>query len=331
MEKYFRQIAGVFKAYKEMEMRLNSELEKAKSSGDYSSGYLNSMANSNLERLRETNQECMNTLAGIRAELEEELLKKNDLLSREISAKLKSLLDSGISLTLDEWRALALKSRYNAVESRMLHDRAAAQGITLENYIPTDSALKTIDRLISNVRDSMYGVNPITAPFKTVGDAEHDAGVCWGLCTEPSFDCYFTPRTLEEVARLGYEERLRDIRPTEAEGKDFEAGFGASINDGTLDEKDFIGEDEAEIREKIRTLKRSKESALRDLDERYDKGSYFHTEGKNRIERVFSKEIGELEEDIAELDREHEEETRRKLEAEKSLPKGAGTPADRKN
>lgn len=313
-EKYFRQIVGVFKNYKAKEKSLNDELAKAQKSGNFSSNYLSSMASKNNDELKRIHSESCNTLNSIREELHEALLSENDLLSRTINPKLQAVLDSGITLTLDEWSALAQKCKDNTVESRLLHDRAANAGITLNNYISTDEALRTADRLIRDVRNSMFGVSPIVAPFKTADEAEMAGGAVYGICTKPSFDCFYTPKNLDEAIKHEYEEYLKSAKPTEADGEAFLSGMGATINSSTLAESSYMDADEAALREEIATLERSKAGALQNLSEKYEPGTQFYKEEAARVSGVFDEQIKRINERISEIDSENEQKTKSRLE-----------------
>lgn len=284
MEKYFRQMAEVYKHYKTEEKKRNDSLTKAQQSGNYSSNYLSGLAAANNEELKGIYHECNNTLSGIRGEILEALKSKNDLLGRTINSRLQAVLDSGINLTLDEWQELARKSEGNPVESRLLHDRAQAAGTTLNNYISTDEAMKIVDRYIREISNSMYGVNPIVAPVQSVEEAQEKAGAYFRAATVPDFDCFVTPTSLEEMITRDCEERQRATKPDKEHSAAFEKGMNVQTNTGALPEESYMDDDELHFKKRKKDLEMWKEAQETANNEMNQKGSFQHITEQKKID-----------------------------------------------
>lgn len=284
MEKYFRQIAEVYRHYKAEEKKCNDNLAKAQRSGNYSSNYLSGLAAANNAELKEIYHECNNTLSNIREEIVEALKNRNDLLGRTINSRLQAVLGSGINLTLDEWQQLARKSEDNPVESRLLHDRAKAVGITLNNYISTDEAMKIVDRYIREVKNSLYGVMPVTAPIQSVEEAQERAGACFRAATVPDFDCFVTPTSLEEMIARDFDEQKRKTQPDKEHAAAFEQGMNVKINTDTLPEESYMDDDELNFKKRKKDLEERKEAQETVNNETYPKGSFAHTAEQKRID-----------------------------------------------
>lgn len=280
----------------------------AQESGNYSANYLSGMATANNEELKEIYHECNNTLSGIREEISQALKNKNDLLGRSINGRLQAVLDSGISLTLSEWQELAEKSKDNPVESRLLHDRAQTAGITLNNYISTDEALKIVDRYIREIQNSMYGTDPFVAPIKTTEQAEMMAGGYFRTATVPDFDCFVTPENLEELVAREHEEYRRESQPNKEQSAAFEQGMNVKINTETLPDEAYIDIDERHFKKRKAEIERNAEVQHQVNNELYEKGSFTHTAEKKRIDMEHDNAMRALNLEMSMHDKERDKE-----------------------
>ena len=204
MRTYFKQATKLFDNYKSTEKELNNDYMQARASGTYSSGYLKEMQSKNVEQLKTIHSSTTSTLMKIRDSFEAELNKKYDFTRSNINTHLSNLLNSGIDFSMQEWQELAIKSKDNITESRLIYDKAKKAGYELNNYIPKEKALESFDRYVTEVKTSMFGA-PMFPPFLNMEQAEIYENSRFMQATESDMKIKPIPKTIEE-------EMLQDIK-----------------------------------------------------------------------------------------------------------------------
>jgi hypothetical protein len=198
MKQYFKELTRVFKDFKSEENKLNADFESARSSGRYNKQYLRELSNENQQKLSNLRKSSNERFATIRADLEKELSATNSLNGAMLSDSLVKLLNSPIRLTADEYSDLARRYKDYVNNSRLLHDAAARDGYTLENYTTNVDILAKFDTAVSRLQKSMFQANGSLPFYVSVEDAERGTGQLCGQAINRTFACYPTPVSLEE-------------------------------------------------------------------------------------------------------------------------------------
>jgi hypothetical protein len=198
MQQYFKELTRVYKNFKKEENQLNADFQSAKESGRYNHQYLRELSNENQQKLSALRKSANARFDAIRADLEKELNATNSINGGFLSDALVKLLTSPIRLTADEYSELARRHADSATNSRLLHDAAARDGYTLENYTSTVDIISKFDTAVERLQKSMFQSNGSLPFYTSETDAERGTGQLCGQAINRTFACYETPKTLEQ-------------------------------------------------------------------------------------------------------------------------------------
>ncbi len=245
MRSYFKQATKLFGNYKRLEKELNDSYAQTKAGGMYSRGYMNELQGKNLQELKAIHASTTSTLMKIRESFEEELNKKYDFTRSVINPRLSTLLNSGIEFTMQEWQELAMKSKDNITESRLIYDKAKKAGFEVNNYISKEKALESFDRYTKELTDSMFGAS-IFPPFLNIEQAEIYENSRFIQATEADMKIKQIPKTLEDEIMQDIKEQMEN-RKVVIDDDVFLKGFtGSDIEPMVLIEDDIYMLDEEE-------------------------------------------------------------------------------------
>jgi hypothetical protein len=177
-------------------------------------------------------QTTTNRLEQIRAEYAKETDLKDYLSGMSLPDHLLRILNSPIQLNERDYTALARKFADNNTASRALHDSAAAHGYTLDNYKSPQEKMAALDTLIDRTKKSMWETASGIPYYLDDDSAATDAGKLAAQASVLSYECFRTPKTLEEmVSHDSQKELAKRNQISDKQGAAFLEGFGAPVKD----------------------------------------------------------------------------------------------------
>lgn len=146
----FKTAEGLYQNFLRSNEKIKAELQKVKSSGDFSAKKINEMETNARYDQQKNKEILLNQFARLREQYETELLKGEDFTELSsgdmaVLGKLGSLLHSGISFTRQEYSRMAQKYGSNRACSRLLHDDAKAHGLHLDNMRGIDEKMQKLE------------------------------------------------------------------------------------------------------------------------------------------------------------------------------------------
>jgi hypothetical protein len=229
---HFKEVLHIFKQYKSYKDGLDKDYNDAAASGNFNRGYLSRLKSENDAKMQKYEQTTTNRLEQIRAEYEKEVDLKDYLSGMSLPDHLLRVLNSPIQLTERDYVSLAKKFADNNTASRALHDAAARDGFTLENYISPSEKMAAFDTLVDRCKKSMWETANGIPYYLDDDSAATDAGKLAAQASVLSYECFKTPTTLEQMIDHDVKKELeKRNQPTADLGKAFLEGFGAPIKD----------------------------------------------------------------------------------------------------
>jgi hypothetical protein len=230
-QKYFKEALHVYSQFLSYKKDLNEKYSEAERSGNYNRGYLDRLKSENADKMARYEQTTQNRLQEIRNDYTRELDARDYLSGLGLPDHLLKVLNSPIVLTPRDYSRLAQRNKDSNTALRCLRDHASKNGFTLECYHSTDEKLEKFDMLVDRLQKSMWDYESI--PYYTTADeAREDGGKLAAEATKLSFDCYVTPRTLEEMISRDTQKVLAERdNVSAAQGAAFLEGFGAPVKD----------------------------------------------------------------------------------------------------
>jgi hypothetical protein len=230
-QKYFKEALHVYSQFLSYKKDLNEKYSEAERSGNYNRGYLDRLKSENADKMAKYQNTTQNRMTEIRNDYMRELDARDYLSGLGLPDHLLKVLNSPIVLTPRDYSRLAQRNKDSNTALRCLRDHASKNGFTLECYHSTDEKLEKFDTLVDRLTKSMWDYESI--PYYTSADeAREDGGKLAAEATKLSFECYPTPKTLEEMISRDTQKVLADRNEPSADlGKAFLEGFGATVQD----------------------------------------------------------------------------------------------------
>lgn len=205
MTEYFQDALSLFKSFKKFESDQEAEYAAAVNSGKYSSQYLAGLQEKDLADRRREQAVVTKRLSKIRDRYAAFLEDRFDLEKEKPSDSLRTVLNSGVSLTQAEILRLAQKHQDNMIDARLLCDYARDHGYELRNYVSEAAAMQAFDDFTRMLTASIENVDAFQQPFQSVAQAEIGASSYAARAARAAMDIAPIPQTVEQAISLDLE------------------------------------------------------------------------------------------------------------------------------
>lgn len=198
----FKTAEGLYNNYLRSNAKIKADLEKIKSSGDYSARKIGDMEKDARYNQQKNKEILINQFQNLRQKYETELLKGEDFTALSsgdmaVLGKLGSLLHSGITFSRQEYSRMAQKYGTNRACSRLLHDDAAAHGLHLDNMRGIEEKMQKLEWALDRYEKAI----DLDDDFQRGFLIDFTADQIEKELETPSFSCSEVPTDWDSVAR----------------------------------------------------------------------------------------------------------------------------------
>jgi hypothetical protein len=231
MEQQFREISRIYSNYRKFEKKENQALKAEINKGVYSPKGIKDLQTATNAKLSKERNNISNRLKVVRDEIIKEATTQHDFINRiDVNftsiQKIQKYVET-CNLSQSEWLQLAENKRDNLTLSRVIHDLGLKHGYEIDNFTSLDEITATIDKLISDVNQSINAPDAFHSVFLNDDDVSSACGKCYAVASNHHVNITVLPVAKDlETAISNEQVKAGKAEPTTDEHKAFLEGFG---------------------------------------------------------------------------------------------------------